>query len=1030
MQGLVAAWAVIGIELVAVAALRARELAGFWELQSGALFLSPVALLAAGVLGSLGGLLFRLLRFGEQSWARLLLALASGTFGTVVGWGVGTGRHLAEPGLRGGFAFVVGAAAAALVAALSPGLARALARRPRSVASGLLVTLLLLELANRFLLPRLYPAFHWGLAALCLLLAPGVAATYQPRPFSSLPAKTFGWVAGAGLVLSLAIPAALLLPSARQLSRLDNFRLLLLDHAPLLGRAVELSARLVPPEPWDAAACGPLDHCAGSESAAPASGALDFRGRDLLLISIDAVRADHLGAYGYARPTTPNIDRLAQEAAVFERAYTATPHTSYAITSLMTGKYLRPLLQQGAGADSDTWASLLRTYGYRTAAFYPPALFFIDTARFEAFRKAQLGFEYSKIEFAEGQQRIAQVREYLDRAPPAAPLFVWVHLFSPHEPYEQHPEHVFGERDLDRYDSEIAAADATVGELVARFRKRSPNAAVILTADHGEEFGEHGGRYHGTTVYEEQLRVPLLVSAPGALKAGRHSEVVQTIDLLPTVLSALDIPRPPRLRGRDLGELLAGKRSAEQGFAHGESDDQSLLARGPWRLICARRIGACQLFDLANDPLQRTDVSGAHPQEADQLRRELKQLGTSHGRYESQGLRAEGKGWPAPILRGLTGDADAAAEVSALLDDVDPSIRRKAAEVLVELRRPESAPALRLALGRDEDMDVRRFAALALTRLGEGAPLAIELLHGPDPRYKRLAALALGESGDRRAGPFLVEWWRDEKARDYARSREILAALAGLRFREAVPFLTPSLLDVRLRPELARTLAAIGDESARIPLARALTDERSQSSRVALTEALVALGGKEELVAPLVRFMGVPDPLPNALKAAERAKILLYVGGPPDREMPRVRARSELGARVVLVVPKGGKGQGVRALVRAGCPAAAGAGEVLLGSAAHLLRYDRDGKVKRARGLPELDMQRTLRMKVECTGEPSELFATLPETIGARPGASVELIVFASREVTIEALALVPLADELPPPAPKPWKPDDSKVAE
>src|SRR5690606_16639804 len=118
--------------------------------------------------------------------------------------------------------------------------------------------------------------------------------------------------------------------------------------------------------------------------------ALDLKGRDLLLITVDAMRADHVGAYGYQRTTTPEIDRLAKTGATFLYAYAPTPHTSYSITSLMTGKYMRPLLLQGAAQDSDTWAGLLRTYGYRTAAFYPPAVFFIDTDKFTGFKERGL----------------------------------------------------------------------------------------------------------------------------------------------------------------------------------------------------------------------------------------------------------------------------------------------------------------------------------------------------------------------------------------------------------------------------------------------------------------------------------------------------------------------------------------------------------------------------------------------------------------------------------------------------------------
>src|SRR5439155_6197122 len=194
----------------------------------------------------------------------------------------------------------------------------------------------------------------------------------------------------------------------------------------------------------------------GDEARADGRLEVDWRDHDILLVTVDALRADHVGAYGYDRPTTPNLDRLARQGAMFLRAYCPTPHTSYSMTSMMTGKTLRPLLSQGLGLDSDTFAGILRTYGYRTAAFYPPAVFFIDEELFVPFRDRKLDFEYARVEFADPHERARAVRGYLETQPQDHRVFLWVHLFEPHEPYVLHPEHAFGERDIDRYDSEVA----------------------------------------------------------------------------------------------------------------------------------------------------------------------------------------------------------------------------------------------------------------------------------------------------------------------------------------------------------------------------------------------------------------------------------------------------------------------------------------------------------------------------------------------------------------------------------------------
>jgi hypothetical protein len=459
-------------------------------------------------------------------------------------------------------------------------------------------------------------------------------------------------------------------------------------------------------------------------------------------------------------------------------------------------------------------------------------------------------------------------------------------------------------------------------------------------------------------------------------------------------------------------------------MAYAETDEQTLLARGDLRLVCARRIGACKLYDLGKDPAEQTDASDPRRADAERLRGELREIAASHGRFESQGLRAEGKGWPAAIVRGLEGEADAAPEVATLLDDVDPQIRKKAAEVLFELRRPETAPALRLALSRNDAPEVRRFAALALTRLGEGAPLVMELLGDSDLKIRRLAALALGESGDRRGANILLEWWRADRGGDFQRSRDILGAFGTLRWKDAVYSLTQSLGDVRLRPFIARALAKIGEGSARVPLTRAFADERSQSARVELASALVQLGAREELAAPLIRFLGVPDPLRDGLKTALDSRILVHVGGPSERDLPRIRSRGEIGTRVRAVVPKAGNGKGVRAIVRASCPKGAEPGTLVLSSSNHLLRFDSSGKAIPERGVPKLDEARSLRLSLPCEGRALEVFDTLPAEVGVRPGQSSEIVLFASRNVALEAIALVPLADELPPPPPKPWSPE------
>jgi arylsulfatase A-like enzyme len=405
--------------------------------------------------------------------------------------------------------------------------------------------------------------------------------------------------------------------SVRELHRHDRLRLALVEHVPWTGRAVRLAMAIAPP-PREEADPAP------DEILPPVTPrTLDWSGRDLLLITVDALRADHLGAYGYTRPTSPHFDALAREGTSFLHAYCSIPHTSYSLVSLMTGKYIHPLFDAGVGADSVTLARELRNLGYQTAAFYPPAVFYVDTDRFDGFRENALDFAFHVEEFATPTGRAQQVHDYLATIAADRPAFVWVHFFEPHEPYERHPEHDFGDADIDVYDSEVAATDDGIDEVVRAMRAVRPNAIIVITADHGEEFDEHGGRFHGTTTYEEQVRVPLLIVGPG-IEGGRQLALaVQTIDLFPTFTGALGIARPSGVRGRDLGAVLSGLAADQRGVAWAEADAYEMLADGPYRLVCQRASAACELFDVTVDPLEMHDQTPLKRGEAKRLRATL-----------------------------------------------------------------------------------------------------------------------------------------------------------------------------------------------------------------------------------------------------------------------------------------------------------------------------------------------------------------------------------------------------------------------
>jgi arylsulfatase A-like enzyme len=860
--GVIAAWVVlVALEIFVVGVGWREHFAGSWEIAHACLYLSPIAV-ALALPGA--ALTVAAARLVAARRAGLVAALA-GAGATAVGVGVSGGRHMESLAVRIPFVAVLALAAAGAGAFVAR---RAPLGRPRLLAGIGAATACGAWAADTLVLPRLYPAFHAALLALALA---GWAATYL----------VVRGTRGSRIASSASLVAALLatawtLHAARAVAYDDNLRRVMVEHAPVLGRAVIVASKLAPPPPLDEGA--EASGTAAVVRPTVAARSLDWTGRDIVVVTIDALRADHVSSYGYGRPTTPNIDRLAARGARFEHAYCPTPHTSYSVTSMMTGKYMRPLLTMGAGDDSETWAGYLRRYGFRTAAFYPPAVFFIDEHRFRRMKADGLGFEYRKEEFATPELRRAQIADYVSTAPRDKPLFLWVHLFEPHEPYTAHPEHDFGgDRSIDAYDSEVAAADAVVGDIVGLVEKRRPGAVFVVSADHGEEFGDHGGRYHGTSVYEEQVRVPLVVVAPGVAPAVVNAPV-QTIDLLPTTLAALDVPRPARLRGRDLGAVLAGNAPADDGgLAFAETDDYTLVARGPERLVCVRKIASCTLFDVSLDPLETRPVVD-RPARVHELRKLTAALERENGKLEVSAL-------PEALRRGLQGDRDAAEDVATLFDDARVDIRREAARCAFRLRAPAMRPHLERALAKDEDEEVRRWSALALLRLGEGPAAAAEVLRDPRPKFRLAAALALAEQGDGRGEAELVARWDAafvpgaEAPGELEEARELLAALAKLRARSSTPSLVRSLDDVRLRPFVAEALGEIGDARATAPLIATFGSERYVDVRPKEARALVLLGARDALLPPLRRFAGVPEPMLEGVAIARDLGLLVPAQG-------------------------------------------------------------------------------------------------------------------------------------------------------
>ena len=262
----------------------------------------------------------------------------------------------------------------------------------------------------------------------------------------------------------------------------------------------------------------------------------------VLVITIDTLRADRLGAYGDTKARTPALDGLARQGVLFERAYTPVPITLPAHVSLMTGLLPPAHGVRGNGAFAlgtsvPTLAEALKASGRRTAAFvggFPLSRRFGLSRGFDEYDDAMSKAGGVNYDFAERRARdvVGAAGRWLSKNP--GPVFLWVHLFDPHAPYDPPPEF----RTDDPYRDEIASADSAVSTLMSAWDARPGRSMVVATSDHGEAFGEHGEWSHSLFIYDTTLHVPLLIRAPG-FEAGKRSGV--TVGLTDVAATVLDV---------------------------------------------------------------------------------------------------------------------------------------------------------------------------------------------------------------------------------------------------------------------------------------------------------------------------------------------------------------------------------------------------------------------------------------------------------------------------------------------------------
>jgi len=732
------------------------------------------------------------------------------------------------------------------------------------------------ELANQLVLPRLYSWFHAALAvmtAAAALLAARLAL--QPRQ-GAAGGRGVRWSAvGAAVTLALAVFAG----AKAHGSQIVRFAAL--ERTAATAQLLRLSPVSMHARTYVAAHRGEIE-----SHLPPLPDGPRRPEADVMLITVDALRADHVGAFGYRRrPTTPHIDALAARSVRFTRAYAQAPHTSFSVASMLTGKYFPTLARLAPAERHDPITSPLRQYGWRTAAFYPPAVFYVDAQKLKAYADTNFAFEYIKFEYLEAQKRVDQIIHFYELEKPKR-AFVWVHFFEPHEPYVAHPEFPFGAGDMDRYDSEIAYADAAIGRLLDWVKQHRPHTIVVLAADHGEEFDEHGGRYHGSSLFEEQIHVPLLISVPG-LPTRDVDQPVELIDIAPTVLNLLDIPVPARMRGTDLGPWLATPPAPASRLppAFAELEDKRMVVRDQEKLICDLNWGFCAYYDLAKDPGEKQNRADEYPERVASLRGVLDDWLDGHVRFEpvlaKGAANPNGERVPKAIERGRLGDLMAAPALAELMlsTDASPPVRREAAELLVSLPpRAQTAPQLALA-ANDKDPVVADWAAVGAVRGGDLAPVerVRALVSDPSrPRKLRVrGALALAARSDHAGVPTLAEALGDCQD-DVLLCRLIILQIGKLKDRRAVPALIAHLREVQNRREMVDALGDIGDPAAVPALVERLQQDEYVPVRAQAARALAKIGRPD--VIPALDKVAHEDTEASVAAAAREAIAQLKTG--------------------------------------------------------------------------------------------------------------------------------------------------------
>jgi arylsulfatase A-like enzyme/Flp pilus assembly protein TadD len=350
-----------------------------------------------------------------------------------------------------------------------------------------------------------------------------------------------------------------------------------------------------------------------------------------VIVTIDTLRADHVGAYGRADAATPFLDSLARDGAMARQASAHVPLTRPSHVSIFTGRLptetaIRDNISPAVVPAVPLLAEVLKKAGFTTGAFVSSVVLDPSSGLDRGFDTYSAEFEGGAEEAQflntvqkKGDRTTAEAIAWLEKSAPASGrLFLWLHLYDPHDPYE--PPEPYASRFRDRpYDGEVAFADSLVKRLddsLGRLGLRG-DTALVVTSDHGEGLGDHGESLHGFFAYQSTLAVPFLVRGPGVRAGTQVSAVVRLVDVFPTALDLVAVPVPGDAHpaGRSLAPELRGQTALPEPVVYAESlvpllhfgwSDLRVIREGRWKYIQAPHP---ELYDLSADPGERKNLA-------------------------------------------------------------------------------------------------------------------------------------------------------------------------------------------------------------------------------------------------------------------------------------------------------------------------------------------------------------------------------------------------------------------------------------